>query len=63
MKTDLSASLFENIPWSTDQVLSATRKNLRLLNWQWSELRRLRDIDTPEDLEHFPNILRKIGLS
>ncbi len=58
-----SSSIFEDIHWGTEQVLAATKKNLRLLNWQWSELSTLRDIDTPEDLAHFPHILRQTGLS
>lgn len=58
-----SPTLFENICWGTDQVLSATQKNLRLLNWKWDELNTLRDIDTPEDLTHFPEVLRQTGLS
>ena len=57
-----SPSLFENIHWGTDQVLSATQQNLRMLNWQWDELDILRDIDTPEDLAHFPKILHQADL-
>ena len=59
----ISPALFKNIRWGTDQVLSATQKNLRLLNWKWDELNTLRDVDTPEDLAHFPEILRQIDLS
>lgn len=57
-----SPLLFENIRWGTEQVLSATQQNLLLLNWNWDELNTLRDIDTPEDLAHFPEILRQTGL-
>jgi rSAM/selenodomain-associated transferase 1 len=57
-----SPLLFENIRWGTEQVLSSTQQSLRLLNWNWTELNMLRDIDTPEDLAHFPEILRQTGL-
>lgn len=57
-----SPLLFENVRWGTEQVLSETRKILELLGWQWDELNTLRDIDTPEDLAHFPEILRQTGL-
>jgi rSAM/selenodomain-associated transferase 1 len=56
-------SLFDNIQWGTDQVLSATQHNLRMLNWQWDELDMLRDIDTPEDLAHYPEMLRQVYLN
>lgn len=46
-------SLFRDIQWGRDNVLSTTRERLRELNWQWSELRVLRDLDRPQDLEHF----------
>jgi len=59
----VSPLLFENIDWGTDEVLSATQQKLRLLNWEWDELNTLRDIDTPEDLAHFPEILRQTGLN
>lgn len=58
-----SPSIFENIHWGTDRVLSVTQEKLRMLNWRWDELGMLRDIDTAEDLEYFPEILRQTGLS
>ena len=58
-----SPLIFENIHWGTDRVLSATQENLRILNWGWDELGMLRDIDTAEDLEYYPEILRQTGLS
>ena len=57
-----SPLLFENVHWGTEQVLSETRKILELQGWQWDELNSLRDIDTPEDLTYFPEILRQTGL-
>ena len=58
-----SPLVFENVRWGTEEVLSATQQNLRLLNWSWDELNTLRDIDTPEDLAHFPDILRQACLN
>ena len=57
-----SPLVFENVRWGTEEVLFATQQNLRLLNWSWDELNTLRDIDTPEDLAHYPEILRQTGL-
>jgi rSAM/selenodomain-associated transferase 1 len=41
--------LFESIAWSTSTVMSETRARLRALEWRWSELEVLWDIDTPAD--------------
>lgn len=43
--------LFTDIPWSTDQVMHATRQQLHQLQWHWEELRTFSDIDVPEDLK------------
>ena len=43
-------SLFENVPWGTDEVLEITRNRLKQLDWAWHELTPRRDIDRPEDL-------------
>lgn len=45
-----AASLFTDIPWSTDQVAALTRQRLQQLGWSWYESAPLRDIDEPEDL-------------
>ncbi len=42
--------LFEDIAWSTSEVLAQTRSRLRELAWRWTELPTLRDIDAPADL-------------
>jgi len=54
-----AARLFSDIPWSTGAVLRLTRARLRALGWSWSELTPLRDIDRPEDLASFPNLLQE----
>lgn len=58
-----SPSLFTNINWGSDRVLSETRTKLRELGWKWDELPGLRDIDTPDDLLEFPAVVKEAGLS
>lgn len=48
--------LFASVPWSTSDVLAATRAALRRNGLSWLELPTLRDLDRPEDLVHFPNL-------
>ena len=45
-----SAQLFEDIAWGTAAVMQETRARLVRLNWRWSELAMLWDVDRPEDL-------------
>ena len=42
--------LFDDIPWSTEQVWPTTRERLQALGWRYRELATLADIDRPEDL-------------
>lgn len=46
--------VFDGMPWSTPDLLDATRKRLRRLGLTWAELEVLHDIDSAEDLERFP---------
>jgi len=46
--------LFEDIPWSTAQVMEQTRAKLRRLGLAHAELPPLADIDEPADLRHLP---------
>ena len=41
---------FEGIPWSTDEVMRATRRRLEANGTRFRELLRAWDVDTPEDL-------------
>ncbi|MEA3333859.1 MAG: TIGR04283 family arsenosugar biosynthesis glycosyltransferase [Pseudomonadota bacterium] len=43
-------SLFEDVPWGSENVLSATLKAAHRLNWRIEQLPPLADIDRPEDL-------------
>ncbi len=45
--------VFENITWSTPQVLQQTRRQLRLADASWHELPALWDIDEPADWQRF----------
>ena len=42
--------LFTGIEWGSAQVLAQTRRRLRRLRWQWTELRTLWDVDRPGDV-------------
>jgi uncharacterized protein len=43
--------LFTGIPWSTDEVMAATRQAARGAGIAWEELPTWYDVDRPEDLE------------
>jgi uncharacterized protein len=42
--------VFEDMPWSTAQVMALTRERLKAAGARWHELRTLWDVDRPEDL-------------
>lgn len=44
------SNVFQGIPWGTTNVLEATRNALSCLNVSFAQLKRLSDVDTPEDL-------------
>lgn len=48
------ASLFSDIPWSTNRVTILTRKRLSQLSWSLSISGELNDIDEPADLQWLP---------
>lgn len=52
----LSPQLFAGIEWGTSSVYDATAKRLADSGYRWRELRRLWDIDRPEDLERFRSL-------
>jgi rSAM/selenodomain-associated transferase 1 len=47
-------SLFQDIAWSTSQVMQQTRQRLTQFNVDAHELPTRRDIDEPDDLVHLP---------
>lgn len=48
------AALFEDMPWSTPQVMAVTRQRLARIGLRHAELPPLADIDEPADLAHLP---------
>ena len=46
--------LFDNMPWSTPQLMASTRERLASAGWSWAELAPVHDIDEPADLAHLP---------
>lgn len=58
MKT-LHPSIFKNKKWGTDSVLNATLQDLKQQNVKLLEA--LNDIDTFEDLQGYPELLKKIN--
>jgi hypothetical protein len=45
--------LFEQMTWSTDQVMADTRRRARALSLRWRELPPLWDLDLPADLDRW----------
>jgi uncharacterized protein len=48
-------TLFEDMPWSTPQVMALTRDRLAAAGLRHTELAPVHDIDTGEDLIHLPH--------
>ena len=46
--------LFDDIPWSTRQVMRVTRERIAAVGLRHAELPTLHDIDEPADLQHLP---------
>jgi len=52
----LSPRLFADIEWGTSSVYDTTAKRLAALGYRWRRLRRLWDVDRPEDLERLRSL-------
>jgi len=61
--TAIHPGLFRNIRWSTAQVYRQTIANAESLNYRTRSLESVRDIDTLQDLEHYPELLALIASS
>ena len=48
--------LFQGLPWRSDKVLAATRRQLHHQQWRFAELPIKYDVDEPEDLLRFPHL-------
>ena len=61
--TSANPALFKDVAWSTEQVLAQTLENAERLNYRVSLLETVRDIDTLQDLEQYPELLALITSS
>ena len=61
--TRADSELFRNISWSSDQVLEQTLAHAERLDYRVSLLETVRDIDTLQDLEQYPELLALIASS
>jgi rSAM/selenodomain-associated transferase 1 len=61
--TTIDPALFDKIRWSSDQVYQQTIKNADCLNYRIRSLESIRDIDSLQDLEHYPELLALIASS
>ena len=61
--TQINPALFRNVRWSSDQVLKQTIANARGLDYRVRLLDPVRDIDTLQDLEKYPELLALIASS
>jgi len=61
--TKVDPGLFRDISWSSDQVLKQTLANAEKLDYRVSMLETVRDIDTLQDLEQYPELLALIASS
>jgi rSAM/selenodomain-associated transferase 1 len=59
----IEPALFEAVPWSSEQTRSKTVANARRLNYRVSSLETVRDIDTLQDLEQYPELLSLVASS
>lgn len=48
--------IFNEVDWSTESVLSQTTAHLKKHGYTYQLLEELTDLDTVEDLKHFPNL-------
>jgi len=55
-----SPELFTGFSWGSNTVLSQTRQVLNDLAWSYKELGIMRDIDRPEDLHRYQDLLKEI---
>ncbi len=52
--THAQPALFDDMVWSTSQVMAQTRDRMRATGLRWTELDPVADIDEPLDLVHLP---------
>lgn len=59
--TRFSPELFSNILWGSDTVLKQTRDILNEIDWSWHELEEKHDVDRPEDLLRYNNLINELN--
>ena len=59
--TKFSTEIFSNILWSTDKVFFQTKKVFDDLSWSYKELCIMHDLDRPEDLLRYQDLLNEIS--
>lgn len=50
---NINVSIFQNIAWSTNEVLKQTEEKINELDWKYYCLNKVRDLDTLEDFQYF----------
>ena len=58
--TKFSMALFTDISWSSDKVYAQTKKVFENLSWSLKELGIMHDLDRPEDLLKYQDLLNEI---
>jgi rSAM/selenodomain-associated transferase 2/rSAM/selenodomain-associated transferase 1 len=58
MALSRDVDLFTDVPWSTEDVMAATRAKVIAAQANWTELNALWDVDTPADVARFINSSR-----
>ena len=59
--TKFSIEIFTDISWGSDKVFSQTKKALEKLPWSFKELGIMHDLDRPEDLLRYQDLLNEIS--
>jgi glycosyltransferase A (GT-A) superfamily protein (DUF2064 family) len=57
----VSRELFDGIEWGSSSVYEATARKLTELGYRWRALRRLWDVDRPEDLDRLRSLRFVLG--
>lgn len=56
-----SREIFENISWGSGTVFVQTENALNELSWSYTELDIMHDVDRPEDLQRYPELLNEMS--
>lgn len=54
-------TLFRGVDWSTSRVLRQTLDNASTLGWRTRQLETVRDIDTLQDMNHYPELIQLVA--